>query len=256
LNELGLHPFSNAAIQLESWIHLPTQPVKKQGCGEGTPQESWVRVPVVSRFWYFCYPPNPELLKYWGIIADRLFKIRHCQNIEGVERQLPLFEPPIDPALLVQAAAAGVDIQSVLAELDSGLPPYRFRSVHARATAFAGSLRSLGASLLSALEKRDAEELSRIRSGQEVEMLARVREVRFKQRDEARAAIESLEAARKAIQERHAHYLQLLRKKFDRGRAAAIRCWREGAEPPRKSARSAARRDDLQRAPTDLHLPT
>ncbi len=28
-------------------------------------------------------------------------------NIEGVVRQLPLFEPPIDPALLVKAAAAG-----------------------------------------------------------------------------------------------------------------------------------------------------
>ena len=29
-------------------------------------------------------------------------------NIEGVVRQLPLFEPPIDPALLVAAGAAGV----------------------------------------------------------------------------------------------------------------------------------------------------
>jgi hypothetical protein len=35
-------------------------------------------------------------------------------NIQGVVRQLPLFEPPIDPALLVQAAAAGIDLGSVL----------------------------------------------------------------------------------------------------------------------------------------------
>ena len=35
-------------------------------------------------------------------VADRLFKIRHCMNIQGVVRQLPLFEPPIDPALLVR----------------------------------------------------------------------------------------------------------------------------------------------------------
>ncbi|WP_106395305.1 Tc toxin subunit A-related protein [Enhygromyxa salina] len=228
LDANGLDPFANAMIQLESWIHLPAQAVKKQGCGDPEAPESWVRVPVVSHFWYFCYPPNPELLKYWDILADRLFKIRHCQNIDGVERQLPLFEPPIDPALLVRATAAGVDIQSVLAELDSGLPPYRFRSVHARAMAFANSLRSLGASLLSAIEKRDAEELSRIRAGQELEMLARVREVRVKQRDEARAAIESLEAARTVIDERQLHYFTLIQREltpeetqqFDAGKKA------------------------------------
>jgi hypothetical protein len=165
---------------------------------------------VPLRFWYFCYPPNPEMLEYWNIVEDRLWKIRNCQNIDGVFRQLPLFQPPIDPALLVQATAAGVDLSSVLGDLDSGLPPYRFRSVHARASAFAGSLRSLGASLLSAIEKRDAEELSRIRSGQELEMLARIREVRVKQRDEASSAIASIEAAQDVAVQRQTHYLHLL----------------------------------------------
>ena len=208
----GLDAFSNAMIQLESFVHLPAQDVVKQGCGGGSgPLEPWTRVPVISRTWYFCYPPNPELLAYWDIIADRLFKIRHCQTIDGVERQLPLFEPPIDPGLLVQATAAGLDLRTVLAQLDSGLPPYRFRSVHARATGFAASLRSLGAALLSAIEKRDAEELSRIRSSQELDLLARVRDVRTKQRDEARAAIESLEAAREVTRQRQLHYYNLIR---------------------------------------------
>ena len=40
-------------------------------------------------------PQNDKLLGYWDTVADRLFKIRHCMNIEGVVRQLPLFEPPI-----------------------------------------------------------------------------------------------------------------------------------------------------------------
>src|SRR5262249_47283048 len=53
---------------------------------------------------YFCIPQNDKLLSYWDTVADRLFKVRHCMNIEGVVRQLPLFDPPIDPALLVQAA--------------------------------------------------------------------------------------------------------------------------------------------------------
>ena len=41
---------------------------------------------------YFCLLPNAKLLGYWDTVADRLFKIRHCMNIEGVVRQLALFE--------------------------------------------------------------------------------------------------------------------------------------------------------------------
>jgi hypothetical protein len=35
---------------------------------------------------YFCIPQNDNLLGYWDRVADRLFKIRHCMNIEGVVR--------------------------------------------------------------------------------------------------------------------------------------------------------------------------
>src|SRR4029079_7556520 len=75
---------------------------------------------------YFCVPGNEKLSEYWDTVEDRLFKIRHCMNIDGIERQLPLFEPPIDPALLVKATAAGLDIAAVLADLEAPLPLYRF----------------------------------------------------------------------------------------------------------------------------------
>ena len=61
---------------------------------------------------YFCIPRNDKLLGYWDTVGDRLFKIRHCLNIEGVERALALFAPPIDPGMLVRAAAAGVSIDA------------------------------------------------------------------------------------------------------------------------------------------------
>ncbi|MDO8996104.1 MAG: hypothetical protein Q7U77_05715, partial [Sediminibacterium sp.] len=75
---------------------------------------------------YFCIPDNPKLRAIRETIDDRLFKIRHCQNIQGVFRKLPLFEPPIDPTLLVQAAAQGLSIASVLNDLNSPMPNYRF----------------------------------------------------------------------------------------------------------------------------------
>jgi hypothetical protein len=51
----------------------------------------------------FCVPPNDRITSYWDTIADRLYKIRNSRNIEGASRRLALFEPPIDPALLVRA---------------------------------------------------------------------------------------------------------------------------------------------------------
>src|SRR6266496_3858308 len=62
---------------------------------------------------------NDKMLGYWDIVADRLFKIRHCMDIAGVERSLPMFEPKIDPGLLVRAAAAGVDIASALNDINA-----------------------------------------------------------------------------------------------------------------------------------------
>ena len=111
---------------------------------------------------YFCVPQNDKLLGYWDTVADRLFKIRHCMNIEGVVRQLPLFEPPIDPALLVQAAAAGVDIGSVLNDVSAALPHYRFNVLAQKATELCAEVKSLGAG--AALGAREAGRRSARRS--------------------------------------------------------------------------------------------
>ncbi len=103
---------------------------------------------------FFCMTANDKLLGYWDTVSDRLFKIRHCMNIEGVERALPLFQPPIDPGLLVRAAAAGVDIASVIGDLSAPRPHYRFNTMLQKATELCGDVKALGAALLSALERK------------------------------------------------------------------------------------------------------
>jgi len=100
---------------------------------------------------YFCIPKNDKLLEYWDTVADRLFKIRHCMNIEGVVRQLPLFEPPINPALLVRATAMGVDLNSALSDINAALPHYRFNYMIQKAMELCAEVKSLGGALLSAL---------------------------------------------------------------------------------------------------------
>jgi hypothetical protein len=164
----------------------------------------------VPQLLYFCVPPNDKLLKYWDTVADRLFKIRNSLNLAGIRRTLPLFEPPIDPMLLVKAAAAGVDLSTAIADLAAPAPLYRFQILVPKAVELCQDVKALGSALLSALERRDAEELSRIQAVQEVALLKRVSAVKEDQIKEATAQITALQAARELAAERYRHYMTLL----------------------------------------------
>jgi hypothetical protein len=157
--EPDLDKFSNAATTAAENVLAPVQ--VNVPTPNGTPP-----LPLFPPL-YFCVPPNEKLLGYWDTVADRLFKIRHCMNIEGVTRQLALFAPPIDPGMLVRAAAAGLDLGSVLNDSLAPLPPYRFNVVLREAAQLADDVRGLGSELLGALERRDAEKLSLIRASTE-----------------------------------------------------------------------------------------
>lgn len=159
---------------------------------------------------YFCIPQNDKLLGYWDTVADRLFKIRNCMNIAGIVRQLPLFEPPIDPALLVQAAAKGVDLGSVLSDLSAPLPYYRFSYTHPKAIEMCSELRSLGDALLSTIEKKNAEELAIKRADHEVQLLNFITDVKLQQLNEADASLTALQKSRDVAVERFMHYQALL----------------------------------------------
>jgi hypothetical protein len=217
-----LDAFGNALVELENFPLLPTNVVKTfslggaaevwgGGSGIGSAYATGYNpVPApLPRGPLFCVPPNDKLLGYWDTVDDRLFKIRHCQNIEGVVRQLPLFEPPIDPGLLVKAVAAGVDLGAAVAGLFAALPHYRFGTMVQRAVDLCADVRSLGAAMLSALEKRDAEALALLRSSHETRLLEAVRAVREQQIEEARAALDATKQARALAEHRREYYAGL-----------------------------------------------
>ncbi|UQA61433.1 neuraminidase-like domain-containing protein [Polyangium aurulentum] len=160
-------------------------------------------VPLIDTA-HFAIPPNDKLLGYWDLVGDRLFKIRHGLNIEGQARPLPLFAPPIDPALLVKAAAMGVDWKDVSEVVP--MPHYRFGVLHAKAMEFCGGVIALGAALLSALEKKDAEKLTLLRATHEAAVLTATREVKKRQIDEAKQTLAGLKKTREAAAIRYQHY--------------------------------------------------
>lgn len=140
----------------------------------------------------FCVPGNKELLAYYNRVDDRLYKIRNCMNIQGQRRQLALFAPEIDPRMLVRARAAGLSLDDILNSISGNLPPYRFSYILERAKAFTSVVQSFGASLLSAIEKKDTEELTLLRMSQQQNILTMASKSRKLEVDSANESIKAL----------------------------------------------------------------
>ena len=191
----GLDDFANFAADLENC--LP----QVSGEAPGTPAKA--PTPSMKTF-YFKIPPNPKLLQYWDIVEDRMFKLRHCQDIAGQALALPLLDPPVDPGVLVRAVAAGIDLAQVIASTNAPLPHERFMTMYARAERITAAVTALGRDLLTALERRDTEKLLALRTTQEVELASLIDETRQLQIDEANAQIHTARATLDVLEARRA----------------------------------------------------
>ena len=202
----NLDPFSNALVDMEGDIPFdlaphPAQPGNDSGSGTLT---------SIGQTLYFCVPKNDQLLAYWDTVADRLFKIHNSLNLQGVFQQLPLFDPPIDPALLVRAAAAGLDVSAIVNGLNQPLPLVRFRLLVSKATETCQEVKSLGADLLAAMEKQDNEALSLLRAQHETIILNLAEMVKYSQWQDAIKTREGLEQSLANATERYSYYQKLL----------------------------------------------
>jgi hypothetical protein len=159
---------------------------------------------------YFCIPRNVQLQTLRETIDDRLFKLRHCQDINGVVQHLPLWDPPVDPALLVEATAAGLRIDSVLNDLYSSMPNYRFFFLLQKAHEVTSDLKNFLGAFLQATEKKDVEALTAMRQRHEVNMGDLIMTVKQAQLDEANQSLAVLQQNRLAPAYRMGHFLRLI----------------------------------------------
>jgi hypothetical protein len=164
---------------------------------------------------YFCVPRNDKLLSYWDTVADRLFKIRNSLNLQGIFRQLALFEPPIDPAMLARAAAAGLDVGAIINGLNQPLPLVRFQLLVQKAAEIVQEVKSLGNNLLSAMEKEDGEAMAILRAKHERVVMEMVEHVRYGQLQEAIKSKEGLLQSLALAVQRYTYYERQLGKKPD-----------------------------------------
>lgn len=203
----SLDNFGNAIVNFETdmlFEYLPEPSESNSSANDNT------QTTVISPYLYFSIPKNDKLYEYWDIVADRLFKIRNSLNLQGIFRELPLFQPPIDPGLLAKATASGLNVAAIMKGLHQPLPIIRFRSMLQKAFEICQQVQSLGNQLLSVIEKKDAEQLTLIRQDYEKSILEATKTIKFGQWKEAEKNYESLQTSMNNTFFRYKHYRQLL----------------------------------------------
>lgn len=126
-------------------------------------------------------------------------------------RQLPLYELPIDPGLLVAATAAGLSLASVLNDLNSPLPNYKFKHLLRKVLDMCKHLKALGSAFVLAKEWKDTEALMELKQRHDGVIKSMVVEQKKLAVNESLKAVEHLQQSRKLPEYQITHNVKLLR---------------------------------------------
>lgn len=207
-----INQFGVVMRDVEADLPFDLMPFPKDDAGDN---DRLATLRSLGKALYFCVPRNDKLLSYWDTVADRLFKIRNSLNIQGIFRQLALFEPPIDPAMLARAAAAGLDVAAIINGMNQPLPLVRFQFLVQKAAEICQEVKSLGNNLLSAMEKEDGEAMAILRAKHERVVMEMAEHVRYGQLQEAIKSKEGLLQTLALAVQRYTYYERQLGKKTD-----------------------------------------
>ena len=179
------------------------------------------KAPTVSDFKAACAPINPRLMCLYMKMRDRLDLIHHCMDIRRFRNGRPgkdMFY--FGNSEVRDCWKMGNDACCDDDNLCIPHNHYRFFSVIPRAMAAAGELRSLGANLLSAYEKGDAEYLSNLRVEQERQTMNLTLEVNQNQWRAADWQVQALQKTKEISQTRLQYYNGLIAAGLTSGRSA------------------------------------
>jgi hypothetical protein len=173
-------------------------------------------------FSYFCVPENKELIALWGRIEDRLFKIRHCMNIQGQTRPLALFAPPLDPRSVIQSFGSSGGGFGPASYSPVSVPPYRFSYLIEQAKNLDSQVMNLGGGLLSALQQKDSEALSVLQLNQQTVILNLMTDIKEKQIENLQVGGQAISMSKKSADDRVATYTAWINGGLNAGEVAEI----------------------------------
>jgi Tc toxin complex TcA C-terminal TcB-binding domain/Neuraminidase-like domain/Putative peptidoglycan binding domain len=178
--------FGNALRNIENLVpNLDTLP---QGGDELPPP------PLALSSLYFCIPPSEKLFELWDLLEERQYNLRNSRNIDGVERSLSLFAPPLSVEAMLQAAAGGLSASDILASMSAPRPPYRFRVMLRHAIELSDIASGFSREMEQALSSRDGESLTRLKMEHEIRLQ---NEQVHMMKEEIAAAGQTIESAKR-----------------------------------------------------------
>lgn len=191
--ETTLNDFSNSDFDMELDFPYFSDTEMRGGGGVAAPYA----LMGILKSTYFCVPTNLKLLDLGALINDRLFKIRNCQDINGVTRTLSLFEPLLDPGIIAQALLRGMSLTALLNDSIGPMPNFRFAALLGKALEMCAELKQLGALFLAIRQTKDAEALAALQSKQESLMQSMAIDIKILAKTEIEKSIIVLEEIRR-----------------------------------------------------------
>lgn len=158
----------------------------------------------------FLPPYNDVLLTYWDKIDVRLFNLRHNLSLTGQPLDLPLFSTPADPVDLHRQQSGGDGVQSDASRVENIDTGWRYPLLADHARNATSQLTQFGSGLLSALERRDSEQLTQLLQTQQITVLNQQQDIAQKNLDSLSASLTSLNTSLASAQMRKNHYTQLI----------------------------------------------
>lgn len=159
----------------------------------------------------FRLPVNTDLLDLWDELHSRVNNLRNNLTIDGKPLLLPLYAPLADPKDLLRAQNSGSGLVQRSVGSLAPIPPFRFRALLPRLQGAVETLSRFGEQVRQYRELKDRalqEELQQAHVLELSQFAIQLQEVALEQAD---ASLLALQASRRVVDHRRAHYERLAR---------------------------------------------
>ncbi|MCO7520851.1 MULTISPECIES: neuraminidase-like domain-containing protein [unclassified Pseudomonas] len=170
----------------------------------------------------FRLPINQQLLDVWQVLDHRQYNLRHFLSIDGNPMQLPLYDPVANPFDLLLARMGGAGGPSHLQGHRMLVPPYRFRTVVAKAQETVAALMQFGEQLRGFMEMEERTQLEALQFEHAAQIAGYVIGIQEQLHEQQAKTLEALEAQRSVVAVQRDHYRGLLDKGLSAQEIAAM----------------------------------
>lgn len=154
---------------------------------------------------YFCLPNNPKIQEYFKLLKQRKFNLDNCRDINGEIRELPLYQPRIDPWLVIEADMAGYNLKDLLVNTIN-INGLKFEAQVAFVTELINTASSLNSELLLTIQQKESKALETLREKHQNSVLNGSRQILRMQIESAENTLSELERTLAASEFRRDYY--------------------------------------------------